>query len=307
MKEYKVGKFWLVIRAIKAAAILFLALFIPYLVFIDKSFYYKAGIVIGPIASLALLYYGATELIKLIKSLKQNVCIDADSISMGFDKLFFNEISNITFQPAVGFDAAIFIQSKDRDIEMEIPTLIGRRNLIEIGQELEKRTRKYKAEINDLDGGILDPNPPNIGKPVALNFENPIKNMVAFSYNTWLSGDLEKLDKNRQLYAEKASFEGFYKIYTEKDEKLIEDFIKVHKFEGDEFIVSTVANSFVMSNKNIFFPTKNRVVGLKDIQSYSSKGWWTVTLFLTLVSGEEIVIENLDSIPIDSYFEFFKQ
>ena len=306
MKEYKVGQFWIVISVIKAIAILFISLFIPYLVFIDKSFYYKAGIVIGSISSLILLYYGITELIRLSRGLKQKIWIDEDSISMGSNKLFWNEISTITFQPAVGFDPAIFIQSKDKNVEIGIPTLIGRSNLVEIGQELEKKTRQYAVDINDTDGDIIDPDPTKIGKPVTLNFENSIKNMLAVSYNTWLSGNLKKLDERRQQLAETSSFEGFYKVFTEKDKKLIENFIRVHKFEADEFIITSITNAYVMTNKNLFFPTKNRVINLKNIQSYSSKGWWTVTLTLTLVSGEEIVIENLDGVPTDDYLNFFK-
>lgn len=308
MKEYKVGRFWFVISAIKALAILFLAVIVPYWVFIEKTSYYKAGIVIGSIASLVLLYYGITELIKLSTGLKQIVCVDEHSISMGSAKLFWNEISAITFQPAVGFDPAIFIQSKDKNIEIGIPTLIGRNNLIELGRELEKRTRKYAVEINDLDGDLIDPDPSNIGMPVTLNFESSVKNMIALNYNTWLSGKLEKLDKkNCELVAKKSSFEGFYRVFTDKDKKLIEDFVKIHKLEDGEFLITTMANAYVMTNKNIFFPTKNRVISLKDIQSYSSKGWWTVTLFLTLISGEEIVIENLDGIPTDEYLDFFKK
>jgi len=307
MKEYKVGQFWIAISAIKALAILFLAVIVPYWVFIEESAYYKAGKVIGAIASLILLYYGITELIKLSTGLKQKIRIDEDSISMGSAKLSWNEISTITFQPAVGFDPAIFIQSKDKNIEIGIPTLIGRNNLIELGRELEKKTRKFSVEINDTDGNLIDPDPPNIGMPVTHNFENSIKNMLALSYNTWLSGSLEKLDKKRQLLAQASSFEGFYKIFTEKDKKLIEDFIKVHEFEADEFIITTIANAYVMTNKNLFFPTKNRVINLKDIQLFSSKGWWTVTLTLTLVSGEEIVIENLDGVPTDEYIDFFKK
>ncbi|MDO5980284.1 hypothetical protein [Flavivirga spongiicola] len=308
MKEYKVGRFWFVISSIKALAILFLAVIVPYWVFIEKTVSYKAGIVIGSIASLVLLYYGITELIKLSTGLKQIVCVDEDSISIGSAKLFWNEISTITFQPAVGFDPAIFIQSKNKNIEIGIPTLIGRNNLIELGRELEKRTRKYAVEINDMDGDIIDPDPSNIGMPVTLNFESSIKNMIALNYNTWLSGKLEKLDKKYcELVAKKFSFEGFYRGFTDKDKKLIEDFVKIHKFEDDEFLITSMANAYVMTNKNIFFPIKNQVISLKDIQSYSSKGWWTVTFFMTLISGEEIVIENLDGVPTDEYLNFFKK
>lgn len=308
MKEYKVSRFWVVISVIKALAILFLAVVVPYWVFVEKTVYYKAGVVIGSIASLALLYYGVTELIKISTGLKQNVCIDEDSISMGSSKLFWKEISTITFQPAVGFNPGIFIQSKDNNIEIGIPAFIGRSSLVELGRELEKRTRKYAVEVNDTDGNIIDVDPPNIGKPVITNFESSIKNMIALSYNTWLSGDLEKLDKARsQLLTQTSSFEGFYKLFTEKDKKLIEDFIKIHQFEEGEFIIGTVVNAYVMTNKNLFFPTKNRVIKLKNIHSFSSKGWWTVTLTLTLVSGEEIVIENLDGVPKDEYLDFFKQ
>lgn len=306
MKEYKVSKFWLVISSIGGLAPLFLGLFIPYLVFIDKSFYYKAGIFIGSIASLSLLYYGTTKLLHVAAHLKRIIRIDDDSISAGLTKLYWNQISAITFQPATEFGIAILVQSKEANTEIEIPAFIGRNNLVELGQEIEKNTRKYDVEINDLDGDILDPDPTNIGKPVAINFENPIKNMLAVSYNKWLSGDLEKLDKNRQSLTETASFEGFYKPYTKKDEKLIEDFIKVQPFEDNEFLISVLSNSFAMSNKNLFFPSINRVIRLKDIQSHSSKGWWTVTLFLTLVTGEELIIEKLDSIPMDEYFDYFK-
>ncbi len=308
MKEYKVGRFWIVIYALRGLAPLFLALFIPYLVFIDKSFNYKAGMVIGPIASLALLYYGVTKLIELAKGIKQNVRIYENSISVGLNKLHWNEISSITFQPATEFNTAILIQGTDGNTEMYVPAVIGTDNLIELGQEIEKRTRKYPIKIKkmDMDGEIVDPDPSNIGKPVTISFESPIKNKLASSYNMWLSGNLEKLNENLQLSAETSSFEGFYKIYTEKDKKLIEDFIKVHEFEDDEFIIATMANAYVMTNKNIYFPTKNRVISLKDIQSHSSKGWWNVTLTLTLVSGEEIVIENLGGVPTDEYLDFFK-
>lgn len=307
MKEYKASRFWLVIYALRGIAPLFLGLFILYLVFIDKSFYYKAGIVIGTVSSLGIFYYGITKLIELVLNLKQKVRMDESSISVGLTKLHWNEISSITFQPATQFDTAILIQATNGNTEMCIPAFIGTSNLIELGQEIEKRTRKYPIKIKkmDLDGEIVDPDPSNIGKPVTLNFESSIKNKLASSYNMWLSGNLEKLNENMQLSVETSSFEGFYKIYTEKDKKLIEDFIKVHEFDDDEFIVALMVNSFVMSNKNLFFPTKNLVVSLKDIQSHSSKGWWSVTLFLTLVSGDEIVIENLDGVPADEYLDFF--
>jgi len=305
MKEYKVGQFWIAISVLKALAILFLAVIVPYWVFIKEAAYYKAGKVIGSISSLILLYYGITELIRLSTGLKQKIRVDENSISMGSVKLSWNEISTITFQPAVGFDPAIFIQSKDKNIEIGIPTLVGRNNLIELGRELEKKTRKFSVKINDTDGNLIDPDPPNIGMPVTLNFENSIKNMLAESYNIWLSGSLKKLDKKRQQLAETSSFEGFYKILTEKDKKLIEGFIKVHEFEADEFIITSIANTYLMTNRNIYFPTKNRAISLKDIQSYSSKGWWTITLTLILVSGEEIVIENLDGVPTEEYLDFF--
>ncbi len=309
MKEYKISQFWIVIYALRGLAPLFLGLFIPYLVFIDKSFKYKAGIVIGPIASLALIYYAAKKLIELATGIKQNVRIDENSISVGLNKLHWNEISSITFQPATGFNTAILIQGTNENTEMYVPAVIGTDNLIELGQEIEKRTRKYPVKIKkmDMDGEIVDPDPSNIGKPVTISFESPVKNKLVSSYNMWLSGNLEKLNENMQLSAETASFEGFYKIYTEKDKKLIEDFIKVHEFEDDEFIVATMVNAYLMTNKNLFFPTKNRVISLKNIQSHSSKGWWTVTLTITLVSGEEIVFENLDGVPTDEYIDFFKK
>ena len=151
MKNYKISKFLMVVYLIRGIAPLFLGLFIPYLVFIEKSFNYKAGYIIGTVATIAILIYGVIKLKSLNDNYKRSVQYDDTNIVIDGFKLPWGEIDMITFQPAEEFGPAIVVKPKGGSADLEVPASIGVRNLIELGAEIEEKAKKYSIELKKIE------------------------------------------------------------------------------------------------------------------------------------------------------------
>jgi hypothetical protein len=179
-------------------------------------------------------------------------------------------------------------------------------------KEINKSKQKGKVR-GELMGKVYTETEIYLKAPMTEENRSPeVEAFYDATFEAWSAGKLSVLSEDYSGKHVAGGIASFKRNLHEELGKMMEPITKSHRLGAEEFLISGIAPSFLLTSEALYLFTKDDLGGplekipLSEITDYSTKGWLKgISMTITMKSGSVKEFGPLGGAPKDEYVRAF--